>query len=101
MHYSLQKVEAYLYLGPRISNNFTTAAFSRTNAAALRRWSRVPFLAWVTIFSANIRISLALAVVVIILSCLISDVTMFLIMAKRCVVSLPSLRNEILFLILN
>lgn len=86
----------YLYLGPKIRNNFSIIAFSLTTPPARRLWCKEPTFAWVTIFSATRLSSFALAVVVIILSCLMRDVTIFRSMAHRWSESFPSLRKLIL-----
>ena len=92
---------AYVYRGPKISKSLTKTGFSVTTAAANLRLCKVPSLACVTILSATLLNSFALAVVVMILSCLMRDVTILRSIAQRCSLSRPSWRYVILFLIFN
>ncbi len=92
---------AYVYRGPKISKSLTKTGFSVTTAAANLRLCKVPSLACVTILSATLLNSFALAVVVMILSCLMREVTILRSIAQRCSLSRPSWRYVILFLIFN
>ena len=77
--------------GRALVQSLTSSGFVRTNAPAFRRPESVPILANVTSRSANLRNSLALVTVVLILSYLISDVAIFRIMSIRCRTPRPSL----------